>query len=285
MSKIKKFLTALLITVFIIATYLFYSIRIYDSPYTVFTTSHSLSFQAFNQHCYQSTDNIPEMQQKTLRLLVWNLHKGKDKGWRTDLDKFAQHADLLLLQEVTDTQQLAKHFEHRFSTALYVAAFDYLGERSGVAILANAAPDLYCAAMEQEPWIIIPKVANVMRFPLKNQGSLLVINLHLVNFELNPSNYRRQIETMMDLVSAHQGPIILAGDFNTWSQARLQLVSELAQQAGLKEVDYVRDDRLRFLGNPLDHVFVRGVKTLRATTQSISSSDHNPLLLELELEN
>ena len=89
---------------------------------------------------------------------------------------------------------------------------------------------------------------------------------------------------MMDLISRHQGPIILAGDFNTWNGGRLALIDELTQQAGLQEVQFNPDQRMRFLDNPLDHIFVRGFKINRALTMETDASDHNPLWVELEFD-
>ncbi len=283
MSKIKRILTALFMLILAVGGYLFYRIDIYSSPYVAFSTPDTHSFQPVNPYCSQSTIAPSPLQQDKFRLLVWNIHKGQDEGWQSELTRFSQQADFLLLQEVTNQQNLAVQFSHQFPTALYVAAFADAGRQSGVQILSKAVPDLVCADMESEPWIIIPKVASAARFPLKNQQSLLIVNLHLVNFELTPTNYRRQIEKMMGLIAKHQGPIILAGDFNTWNEGRLKLVRRLAQQVDLQELSYLPDNRMRFLGNPLDHIFIRGFNVIQATTEQTDSSDHNPLLAELEL--
>ena len=284
MTKIKSLLAVLVLSLLSLAGYLFYSITIYATPYVTFTAPNSRFFQTTLPHCSQSSVTVPPLSQTRFRLLVWNLHKGKDAGWQHALEQFVKDTDFLFLQEVTNKQQLATQFSAQFPTALYTSAFDYLGEQSGVKLLAKATPDLFCAAMEKEPWILIPKVANALKFPLDNHRSLLIINLHLVNFELNPTNYRKQIEKMLELIAPHQGPIILAGDFNTWNQERLALIRQLTQQVGLQEVQYQPDVRLRFLNNPLDHVFVRGFQVIQATTLPTESSDHNPLLVELELE-
>ena len=283
MSKIKKILTALFALFVLLGGYLFYSIEIYPQPYVRFSAPEAMAFKPINSLCLQNPQPMPMTRDK-LRILVWNIHKGKDNGWQQVLKTFTPDTDLWLLQEVTDKQNLATDFSAEFPTALYTAAFAYLNERSGVKILARDMPDLYCASMEQEPWIIIPKVASAVRFFRENAQPLLVINVHLVNFELNPTNYRKQITTMMELISRHQGPIILAGDFNTWNSGRLALIDQLAQQAGLQEVRFTPDQRMRFLDNPLDHIFVRGFKINRALTMETDASDHNPLWVELEFD-
>ena len=87
----------------------------------------------------------------------------------------------------------------------------------------------------------------------------------------------------MQLVSQHQGPLVLSGDFNSWNGYRMRIIRELIKEFGLVEVPFAEDHRLRFLSNPLDHVFVRGLNVLHATTEPTESSDHAPLLLDVEL--
>ena len=233
--------------------------------------------------CYQAELVPPEITQKTFRLLVWNLHKGQDAGWQQALNRLAQGRDLLLLQEVLNTQELAAQYSSRFPTALYASAFAYLQQQSGVEILSQFAPHFYCAGSKSEPWIRIPKVGAAMSFPLSHGQALLLVNVHLINFEINPTAYEEQLRTLMQLVSQHQGPLVLSGDFNSWNGYRAQIIRKVINEFGLEEVFFEQDHRLRFLGNPLDHIVVRGLNVLSATTEPTESSDHAPLLLEVEL--
>ena len=233
--------------------------------------------------CYQADQVPPEITQKTFRLLIWNLHKGQDAGWQQALNRLAQGRDLLLLQEVLNTQELAAQYSSRFPTALYASAFAYLQQQSGVEILSQFAPHFYCAGAKSEPWIRIPKVGAAMSLPLSNGQALLLVNVHLINFEMYPTAYEEQLRTLMQLVSQHQGPLVLSGDFNSWNGYRMRIIRKLITEFGLVEVPFAQDHRLRFLGNPLDHVFVRGLNVLHATTEPTESSDHAPLLLEVEL--
>ena len=45
----------------------------------------------------------------------------------------------------------------------------------------------------------------------------------------------------------------------------------------LQAVAFRLDVRKRFLGRPLDHVYVRGLKVIDATTVQTKASDHNPM--------
>ena len=123
-----------------------------------------------------------------------------------------------------------------------------------------------------------------MNLPLEKGNSLLLINVHLINFEWGISAYQAQLEQLFFFVENHQGPIIISGDFNAWNERRLNLVNNLMQKYGLDSVVLSQDERVRFLGYPLDYIFTRGVKVVSATSEVVTSSDHNPLLMTFELE-
>lgn len=282
-----KFITFLVFLIAVITGYLFYSLTIFSPVNIHFSTTPNLTYHPIKKQdelmCYQAEQAPPEITQKTFRVLVWNLHKGQDAGWQQALNRLAQGRDLLLLQEVLNTQELATQYSSRFPTALYASAFAYLQKQSGVEILSQFAPRFYCAGAKSEPWIRIPKVGAAMSLPLPNGQALLLVNVHLINFEINPTSYEAQLRTLMQLVSQHQGPLVLSGDFNSWNGYRAQIIQKVINEFGLEEVSFEQDHRLRFLGNPLDHIFVRGLNVLNATTEPTESSDHAPLLLEVEL--
>ena len=282
-----KFITFLVFLIAAITGYLFYSLTIFSPVNIHFSTMPNLTYHPIKKQdelmCYQADQVPPEITQKTFRLLIWNLHKGQDAGWQQALNRLAQGRDLLLLQEVLNTQELAAQYSSRFPTALYARAFAYLQQQSGVEILSQFAPHFYCAGAKSEPWIRIPKVGAAMSLPLSNGQALLLVNVHLINFEMYPTAYEEQLRTLMKLVSQHQGPLVLSGDFNSWNGYRMRIIRELIKEFGLVEVPFAQDHRLRFLGNPLDHVFVRGLNVLNATTEPTESSDHAPLLLDVEL--
>ncbi|VEG71316.1 Uncharacterized protein conserved in bacteria [[Pasteurella] aerogenes] len=288
MCKKKNFWVVILLVLGGISVYLMYALEIYPSPKSQLYASQSIEFREkkVNEHvqCFSALQSVSPIQQRQFKFLVWNMHKGADSGWQAALASFSAQRDFLLLQEVTNMPALYALNSTQFPTALYTSAFEYLRQQSGVALFSRFMPQQYCAGAAVEPWIQIPKVANAMRFPLANQQSLLLVNVHLVNFELNPTHYAQQLQAMMNLIARHRGPIILAGDFNAWNGWRSQVIAKLVQQYQLQEVHFEPDERLRFFGHPLDFVFVRGLKVLQATTLKTESSDHNPLLLEVGLD-
>jgi endonuclease/exonuclease/phosphatase (EEP) superfamily protein YafD len=44
-----------------------------------------------------------------------------------------------------------------------------------------------------------------------------------------------------------------------------------------------QDHRKRVFGQPLDHIYVRGLEVIEATTREVKSSDHNPMSARLQI--
>lgn len=98
-------------------------------------------------------------------------------------------------------------------------------------------------------------------------------------------------------MAQHDGPIIMAGDFNTWSDARLTLVDSLARTLRLEEITGFQRGRktgdldLALLNwvfgvdqeLPLDRVYRRGFAAASAQVLPNDSSDHRPVLVTLTL--
>ena len=283
MKRIYRFLAVGLVLVVLGTGYFFINLTIFDRTFIQLNTSQKMSYIPFKKRlsmqCDKASDSVPQLTGSRFHLITWNVHKGQDKGWQEDLARLSKQADFVLLQEATQHQNL-----NTFSTALFVSSFSFKDLLSGVKTFTKTQPEWYCGGGVAEPLIQIPKVASVMNFRLEKGDNLLLINVHLINFEWGISAYQTQLEQLFSFVENHQGPIIMSGDFNAWNERRLNLVNNLMQQYGLGAVTLSQDERLRFLGYPLDYIFTRGVKVVSATSEVVTSSDHNPLLIEFELE-
>ena len=283
MKQINRFLKIGLVLAILGAGYFFTNLTIFDRTLIQLNMSQKTSYIPFekrlNMQCDKADNLVPKLASSRFHLITWNVHKGQDTGWQEDLERLSKQADFVLLQEATQHQNLST-----FSTALFVSSFSFKDLLSGVKTFTQIQPEWYCGGGVAEPLIQIPKVASVMSFPLEKDASLLLINVHLINFEWGISAYQTQLEQLFSFVENHQGPIIISGDFNAWNEHRLNLVNNLMQKYGLDAVTLSQDERLRFLGYPLDYIFTRGVKVVSATSEVVTSSDHNPLLMEFELE-
>ena len=283
MKRIYRFLAIGLVLVVLGVRYFLTNLMIFDGTFIQLNTSQKVSYIPFenklNMKCDKASNSVPKLASSRFHLITWNVHKGQDKGWQEDLARFSKQADFVLLQEATQHQNLST-----FSTALFVSSFSFKDLLSGVKTFTKTQPEWYCGGGVAEPLIQIPKVASVMSFPLEKGDSLLLINVHLINFEWGISAYQTQLEQLFSFIENHQGHIIMSGDFNAWNERRLNLVNNLMQKNGLDSVVLSQDERVRFLGYPLDYIFTRGVKVVNATSEVVTSSDHNPLLMEFELE-
>ena len=283
MKRIYRFLAIGLVLVVLGVGYFLTNLTIFDGTFIQLNTSQKVSYILFknklNMKCDKANDLVPKLAASRFHLITWNVHKGQDTGWQEDLERLSKQADFVLLQEATQHQNLST-----FSTALFVSSFSFKDLLSGVKTFTQTHPEWYCGGGVAEPIIQIPKVASVMNLPLEKGNSLLLINVHLINFEWGISAYQAQLEQLFYFVENHQGPIIMAGDFNAWNEERLNLVNNLIKKYGLDSVALSQDERVRFLGYPLDYIFTRGVKVVSATSEVVTSSDHNPLLMEFELE-
>ena len=151
--------------------------------------------------------------------------------------------------------------------------------------LGSAVPSLHCQFAAMEPWLGTPKAAVATEYGLEGRDErLLAINLHAVNFSFGVGSLEAQLTELTALLAAHRGPAIVAGDLNTWSDARQRLVDTLLGEHGLQPVAFAPDLRSRPFGRALDHVYLRGLRAEAAEVVPVDSSDHNPLRVRLALE-
>jgi endonuclease/exonuclease/phosphatase (EEP) superfamily protein YafD len=229
--------------------------------------------------------NAAEPLPRRVRVVSWNLHKNEDGGWDVDLARFAAEADLMLVQEAA--------LDGALQRVLAAARYDWIlgssfqlfdGRVTGVLTAARVRPATACTQRFFEPLLGLPKATVVARYRVQGSAdTLAVANVHSINFSLALGDYRRQLEAIADELGGHRGPIILAGDFNTWSRARLAVVAEVAATLGLEPIVFEKDERARFFGEKVDFLFVRGLDVERAETPVVSSSDHNPVIATLRV--
>lgn len=135
-----------------------------------------------------------------------------------------------------------------------------------------------------EPVVHTPKAVVATTYPLQD-CSLLVVNVHGRNRGgLEP--LITQLEKLSGYLNEHQGPVILAGDFNTNSAAKTEWLMAFVSRLGLKVVGFDPDQRKysKLSRQPLDWVFVRGLEIVESAVPVAQGSDHRPLTSTLSLE-
>ncbi|NMH64053.1 endonuclease/exonuclease/phosphatase family protein [Shewanella salipaludis] len=221
--------------------------------------------------------------QGQLRVSVWNIYKQSLPGWDRRLAEQLQSQQLVLLQEVGLTPALATLLRSNHSQTLLAKAFRWQDTVYGVMNISRNVAGDGCAELATEPWTRIPKAAILAYYPLSNGQRLLVINLHGVNFSWDLDGYRRQLQSLVRVLARHTGPVIFAGDINTWRQARQQMLDDALLPQGLTEASLVPDLRRRVMGLPLDHLYYRGLTQLDGEALSTPASDHNLLSVSFGL--
>lgn len=235
----------------------------------------------------------------TIKILTWNIAKlTKHDHWQQEFAGLLQkhQPDLIFLQEAW----IPARTEHFFSLAQIPWHFapnfldTYHDHYSGVltATYAQCLSSRSLLTRHYEPIVQTPKVALLSEFALHDrQHNLLTVNAHLINF-VELSSFRAQLIQIEGVMRQHEGPIIFAGDFNTWHQSRWDQLSQMTRRLGLQPVPFsvIEKQKIkRFLNSPpLDYVFFRGFQSLPISAKVIGatqSSDHQPLIVELVLDN
>ncbi|AYH13702.1 endonuclease/exonuclease/phosphatase family protein [Pectobacterium parmentieri] len=217
-----------------------------------------------------------------LRVMVWNIFKQQRMNWLSVLQNFGKDTQLVLLQEAQSTPDLI-----RFATTHYLSADQVpaiiLPHPSGVMTLSAAQPVYCCPLREREPLLRLAKSSLVTVYALQNGQRLMVINIHAINFSFGVEVYTKQLAAIGEQLVHHQGPAIMAGDFNAWSQQRISALNRFAAGMRLQEVCFVDDQRRKAFGRPLDFVFYRELIVNQSSVLVTTASDHNPLLVEFSL--
>jgi endonuclease/exonuclease/phosphatase (EEP) superfamily protein YafD len=218
-------------------------------------------------------------------ILVWNIQKAGNEKMPDDFAQLAAGAELALFQEAIDKPAWVNAIgfaKPDFGWSL-AQSFQsgWLGYSTGVATGSRVRPLRQRAALSPvaEPVTMTPKSILVTEYSLAARAdTLLVANVHAINFR-EQGAFESHMNQLIELVQSHVGPLIVAGDFNTWAPSRQAfLVSRLAA-LGMTEVPL---ERTGFL--VLDHVFTRGLAARETVSHfDIQTSDHYPLTIDVSV--
>ena len=217
---------------------------------------------------------------KTLRVATFNIHSGKGKDNRIDLERIAsqlQNVDIVGLNEVRGSE--------------------WFGESSQACILGEKL---------KMPWLFVPgekrwgrrdfgngalcrlPVESWLRLPLPNKrdhgrrNMLLLRVIHqerpinvLIVHIVNTEEDARQLHSVIDLFLSLKEPAILMGDLNT--RVHNPLLRSLLDRP---DVQTAVDHRLGE-ENLIDWIIFRGLVRLNSKIYPVGASDHPALHVEL----
>ncbi|WP_295905491.1 endonuclease/exonuclease/phosphatase family protein [uncultured Bdellovibrio sp.] len=220
------------------------------------------------------------------QLFIWNIKKAEAKAeWARDFEYFTPKSDVVLLQEAMMDNFVPaialgqKGFCWDFATSFIDNDRNPTGVMTGSPIIPLSIH--FLRSPGREPVLKTPKMVIVAEYALANSPETLwVANIHGLNFVSNKLN-REQIEQVAAFLKKHNGPVIFAGDFNSWNNERLQNLDEILGKLAMKKLSFANDDRKL----KLDHIYVRGLEATRTDLhRNINSSDHKPLTAEFRLK-
>ena len=232
-----------------------------------------------------SPEGHPGLDPEGIRVVNWNIEKGKNPVWPDDLTKLLPSTDLITLQESSPSLPMVSRLSDSYSVS-FAEGYTNSYQRTGVMTLSEVKPIAECRLVSYEPWLRTPKATLVTRYRLKDTDlTLLVINIHGINFSIGLIELSAQFDDAAALIAVHKGPVLFTGDFNTWRSGRSNLLDEKRKALGLSAISFEPDHRTRYFGHALDHIYVRGLRVGLAYSPALASSDHNPLVAELSFSN
>ncbi len=231
--------------------------------------------QVHHTHCCSENGNTLH---HPFSLLCWNVYKKNrdDKRFATFLQNV--DADLLLLQEA----EFKDGEPCRVEGYSYDAAANITFGTSNYGVLTasrySAIETKAYLSENRELFFATHKSLLLSRYILEGGNSLLVANVHAINFREN-SAYGKEKERILNFLSSDTGPLIVAGDFNAWNTGRGKKLLEIADSLGLKQVPLGKEDAVKSMfGKPLDFIFYRGLELLEYRVLDDGGiSDHRPL--------
>lgn len=220
-------------------------------------------------------------------VLVWNVFKCKKKGWQEDFKHLAHNKDIVLLQEAVVNSPFDDYFTQSVTQEWIMArSFGVVKSNleTGVKTGSRVSAQNYhfSTSLHGEPFSATKKMSLASYYPIQsNAEPLLVVNTHLINF-VSFNKFQAHLNRVFHTIQQHSGPVLLAGDFNTWNRKRMDYLTTLASNCALEEVVIERQPKLAHLLRHLDHVYCRGLEILQAQVHNnIQSSDHLPISLSL----
>jgi endonuclease/exonuclease/phosphatase (EEP) superfamily protein YafD len=232
---------------------------------------------------------INELAKDRFQILVWNVYGGKLQGFENDLNTMIKDSDFYLLQEANLTTEMQNVLGQINSGWMHATSFTKLNKvKMGVSTGSLISPinSTPFRSKNRELGFTTRKTSLITTYKIKqNKQNLMIVNTHAINFR-GSTAFKEEIDRLVLKMKGHQGPLIFAGDFNTWSKARADYLVTKVVELKLKEVPFKKQRSSSPFDKtlPLDRAFYRGLKLIDSEVlDQIQSSDHLPLKIMFEL--
>lgn len=227
------------------------------------------------------SNSVIPRQEKTIEVLTWNVLKFKRENSFSDLVSLAGKSDIAFVQEAVHSQNLQTDAAQSVSmdwTFFKSFCRDYgaTGVQTGSRFLQLQAEAVLAPGLE--PVVNTPKVTGFSTVEIEGV-KVLLINVHGLNANKG-LDFEKHMDQIYEIAKQFAGPIIWAGDFNTWNPVRTAYLNAKAKALNMTMLKPEVDNRKL----KLDHIIVRGFKAKSVTVlENYISSDHFPVRAELEL--
>lgn len=232
-------------------------------------------------------DSAPTLASSRLKILVWNLYKGRKDEFKPVFAKLAEGHDVIMISEATTADPVltamenVKGFGWIFATSFEMK--NEVGTGTAVGSYATALNPGFYRTIDVEPFVNSPKTIAVAEYALPGTNeTLLALSIHGINWSGNDALERQLRATVADL-QKHRGPVVFAGDFNIKNSSRLKIARKVLGEAGLTRVTWENPEN----GSQLDDAFTRGVMVHRARLINDylqTASDHPAIDLDVEIQ-
>lgn len=223
-----------------------------------------------------------------LKVLVWNVYGGKKDHFVDDFNDLYTQYDLALFQEANLSDDLLDILKNSQFGWEHATSFKWLNTRMGVATgsLHSPTQSIGIKSVNKELGFTTRKTSLLTKFKIQGQSEeLAILNVHALNFRGNKA-YKQEVDQFFEKLKDHQGPMIVAGDFNTWNKDRLEYLQKRMNELSLTEVDFKESRTKAPIGDKLelDRIFYRGLDLNDSKVLvDIETSDHLPLTIEFTI--
>ena len=184
---------------------------------------------------------IEKLNGDRIKVLIWNIKKAENKQFVTDFKKISSEYDLILLQEgLFSREYMNPYLQSKWHEVVvaksFVLPFSQRKEFTGLATFskAHSTKNQSIKTIVTEPILNTPKMSLITHYSLLNhRHQLMVVNVHALNF-VTSRDFKKELGRLYEVMKDHQGPVILAGDFNTWSEKRLKILRHIVSKLSLK---------------------------------------------------
>ncbi len=213
---------------------------------------------------------------KEYSFTTYNIFKAHLPFARQVVGRLAADNDFVALQEwISSLHVRADEFIATCPT--FIIPFRNI--KTGTAVISKHKPIdvLTLTSKERELGFTTKKSMIITAHVLHNGTTLHIANIHSLNFVTNGA-WKRQLDYFLEYLPK-SGPLIFAGDFNTWHPWRFEYLENTLRKHRLHYANYDHDIVLR-----LDHIFTRDIEVLETKeANTIHTSDHYPVTLKFRI--